>query len=56
MSNDTKKTRARYVCANCGAGQVASRIKAMRKAGWSLWHMSCRECGQSQIRDMKPSN
>jgi hypothetical protein len=43
--------KPKYTCGNCGAAQGRKHIEAMRKAGFALHHLGCRECGQQTVTE-----
>jgi len=43
-------SKYKYICVNCGTGQKRKYIDAMRKAGFNLQNLACRECGMDAIK------
>ena len=45
-----RMSKYKYICVNCGTGQDRKYIDAMRKAGFNLQNLACRECGMDAIK------
>lgn len=43
----------KYVCKNCNKGQNKKYVDAMRKAGFGLQHLKCKNCGQQTVTENK---
>lgn len=39
----------KFICVHCYTKQTTKYVKAMMQAGFELWHLNCKECGQKAI-------
>ena len=44
---------SKYKCYNCGALARTSYIRAKMGAGYNVWNIPCRECGQHTLSQIQ---
>jgi hypothetical protein len=44
----------KIICQNCGKEQT-KKAKAMQDAGFSMWNIACKDCGQNALAESAAS-